>query len=114
MTRSTRKIPRPGTPARGSPSGRPVMVLLDLLGRRWTLRVLWELRDGPLNFRELQGRCGVSPSVLNTRLAELRETRLVQAGEGGYALSVLGRELYELFGPVSRWAEGWSKALEKS
>ena len=90
------------------------MVLLDLLGRRWTLRVLWELRDGPLNFRELQARCGISPSVLNTRLAELRETRLVEAGDSGYTLSPLGRELYELFGPVSRWAEGWSKALEKS
>jgi DNA-binding HxlR family transcriptional regulator len=112
MARSTRKIPRPGASARGSSSGRPVMALLDLLGRRWTLRVLWELRDGPLNFRELQARCGVSPSVLNTRLAELRETRLVEAGESGYALSTLGRELYELFGPINRWAEGWSKALD--
>ena len=28
------------------------MVLLDLLGRRWTLRVLWELREERvLNFR---------------------------------------------------------------
>jgi hypothetical protein len=35
------------------------MALLDLLGRRWALRVLWELRDGEaLTFRELQARCG--------------------------------------------------------
>lgn len=113
MARSVRKTPRPGTPSRGSSSGRPVMALLDLLGRRWTLRVLWELRDGPLNFRELQSRCGVSPSVLNTRLAELRETRLVEAGESGYALSALGRELYELFGPVTAWAEDWARTLSR-
>ena len=30
---------------RGSASGRPIMVLLDLLGRRWSLRIVWELRD---------------------------------------------------------------------
>jgi DNA-binding HxlR family transcriptional regulator len=105
------RAPRPGAPVRGSDTGRPVMALLDLLGRRWTLRVLWELRDGPLLFRELQARCGVSPSVLNTRLAELRETRLVEGGEGGYRLTALGLELYELFGPMTRWAESWARAI---
>ena len=27
---------------RGSRTGRPIMVVLDVLGRRWALRVLWE------------------------------------------------------------------------
>src|SRR5436305_1390051 len=104
------KPPLPGTAVRGSASGRPVMALLDLLGRRWTLRVLWELRAGPLGFRELQGRCGVSPSVLNTRLAELRQALLVEAGEEGYRLTALGRELYGLLGPVTAWAQNWARA----
>ncbi|MDR3416342.1 MAG: helix-turn-helix domain-containing protein [Nevskia sp.] len=109
---ASRPIPRPGRRVRGSASGRPVMALLDLLGRRWTLRVIWELRDGPLVFRELQARCGgISPSVLNTRLSELRENRLLEAGEAGYALTALGVELLELFGPVDRWAERWAAAL---
>ena len=30
---------------RGSRTGRPVMALLDLLGRRWSLRIIWELRE---------------------------------------------------------------------
>jgi len=57
--------PLPGRPVRGSATGRPIMALLDLLGRRWALRVLWELRSGPVpSFRELQSRCGgVSSSV---------------------------------------------------
>ena len=100
-------------PVRGSASGRPIMALLDLLGRRWALRVLWELRGEPLVFRELQARCGISPSVLNTRLAELREALIVEAGEGGYQLSVRGRELLELFGPVSKWAAEWAGELRE-
>ena len=39
---------------RGSTTGRPIMALLDLLGRRWTLRIVWELREEPKRFRELR------------------------------------------------------------
>ena len=72
--------PRPGRPARGSDSGRPIMALLDLLGRRWALRVIWELREQPLAFRALQERCaGMSSSVLNQRLHELRAAGVLEA-----------------------------------
>ena len=59
------------------------MVLLDLLGRRWTLRIVWELREEPKRFRELQDAIGASPTIINTRLAELREAKLVRARRGG-------------------------------
>lgn len=98
-------------PVRGSRTGRPLMALLDLLGRRWTLRVVWELRGEPLSFRALQAACeGMSPSVLNQRLAELREALLVEAGETGYMLTPRGRELMLLFEPIQRWAESWARA----
>jgi len=85
------------------------MVLLDLLGRRWSLRVLWELRAEPLSFRALQERCGdVSPSVLNVRLAELREAGLIATTEQGYALTVQARALGELLMPLDAWAERWA------
>ena len=45
--------PKPGTRVRGSRTGRPIMAALDLLGRRWALRILWELRAGALSFRAL-------------------------------------------------------------
>src|SRR6202035_4396571 len=74
-SKADKSTPLPGRPVRGSQTGRPVMALLDLLGRRWALRILWELRDGSaLTFRQLQARCGdISSSVLNDRLRELRE-----------------------------------------
>lgn len=88
------------------------MALLDLLGRRWALRVLWELRDGrPATFRELQARCGgMSSSVLAQRLAELAEAGIVAGSDGtGYALTAEGRSLLEALGPLDRWAKRWAR-----
>jgi DNA-binding HxlR family transcriptional regulator len=101
-----------GRKVRGSETGRPVMVLLDLLGRRWTMRVLWELRAGRMSFRALQEACdGISPAVLNARLRELRDGRLVDLADGeGYGLTTLGRELLQKFSPIVQWADRWSKA----
>lgn len=105
-------FPQPGEPVRGSTSGRPIMALLDLLGRRWSLRVLWELHQAPASFRELQARCeGVSPSVLNTRLGDLREAQLLENGERGYQLSTLGVELVARCLPLAVWAEEWAEQL---
>jgi len=106
---SSGRTPRPGLAARGSASGRPVMALLDLLGRRWALRVIWELRDAPLTFRVLQERCaGMSSSVLSQRLRELREAGIVTSSEEGYELSGEGRELLEMLGPLHGWAQRWA------
>jgi DNA-binding HxlR family transcriptional regulator len=87
------------------------MALLDLLGRRWALRVLWELRDGPVpTFRELQERCGrVSSSVLNERLAELREAGIVARTDAGYALTDEGRALGRSLKPMDAWAKRWAE-----
>lgn len=101
--------PKPGRPARGSRSGRPIMALLDLLGRRWTLRVIWELRGGPLTFRALQAACDqVSPTMLNRRLSELREAGVVAAGNDGYVLTGPGQALLAALGPLQRWADDWA------
>jgi DNA-binding HxlR family transcriptional regulator len=95
---------------RGSRTGRPIMVLLDLLGRRWTLRLVWELREQPRRFRELQAEIGASPTIVNTRLAELREARLVVLDpDSGYRLTSLGEELLRLFLPLHAWSEKWAK-----
>lgn len=106
-------VPRPGVPVRGSQSGRPIMALLDLLGRRWVMRIIWELRDAALTFRELRERCdAMSPTVLNQRLHELRETGIVAIGEeGGYVLSESGKSLLESMMPLLTWSEQWEGTL---
>src|SRR6267154_893460 len=102
----------PGRPARGAKSGRPIMALLGRRGRRWTLRSVWELRDRPLSFRELQDATGARPTIVHSRLAELRTARLVELDDAtGYRLTSLGRELLRLFLPLHLWSEKWAKAV---
>ena len=103
--------PRPGKAVRGSKTGRPIMAALDLLGRRWALRVLWELREGGQSFRALRTRCDeLSPTVLNDRLAELRESGIVAHEPGsGYALTALGESLLEALAPLHDWAQRWAR-----
>ncbi len=87
------------------------MVLLDLLGRRWALRILWELRAETLTFRELRTRCDMlSPSVLNTRLKELRESGFLETVSEGYAVTTSGRELLGHLEPLYLWSQKWSTA----
>jgi DNA-binding HxlR family transcriptional regulator len=105
------RTPLPGRPVRGSRTGRPTMALLDLLGRRWALRILWELRDGEsLTFRELQAHSGkISSSVLNDRLRELREAAIVCVSlPGGYQLTPAGLALLDALEPLDAWAKEWA------
>jgi DNA-binding HxlR family transcriptional regulator len=107
-------MPKPAHPiakrsVRGSRTRRPIMVLLDLLGRRWTLRILWELRNGALTSRALRAACDeASPTVLNERLKELRDADFIELGDAGYALTALGRELSEKLMPLHHFAEKWN------
>jgi DNA-binding HxlR family transcriptional regulator len=112
----TSPTPPPRRAVRGSRTGRPVMALLDLLGRRGTLRLLWELRDGhPQSFRLLRSSADdMSPSVMNGRLKELREAALVELADAGYLLTPAGLELIKHLKPLNRWADGWASGLPPS
>ena len=84
----------------------PFLGLMELLGRRWALRVLHELHQSPMGFRELASRCGgMSSSVLSTRLAELRAAGIVEhVGNQPYKLTDRGRELALILIRLSEWA----------
>jgi DNA-binding HxlR family transcriptional regulator len=98
---------QPGKKVRGSTTGRPIMALFDLLGRRWTLRLLWELRQGPLGFRALQERCDeISPTTLTQRLKELRAAGVLDDQIG---LSPEGKKLLKSLAPLQEWAERWAR-----
>ncbi|MEU9099586.1 helix-turn-helix domain-containing protein [Streptomyces sp. NPDC048361] len=104
------RVPRPGLPVRGSESGRPVMAAFDLLGRRWTMRILWELSQAPAGFRELQRRCErMSSSVLSTRIEELSGARLLALDGDGYRLTQLGEDLVEALKPLDAWSRRWAE-----
>ncbi len=110
-------IPIPGAQVRGSKTGKPIMALLDLLGRTWALGIIWNLQQGPATFRELQQRCEqISPTLLNNRLKELKALQLINTQSCGYQLTQQGLELITIILPLGDWSKDWAKQilLEKS
>ena len=93
---------------------RPIMELLNLIGQRWTLRIMWELKSEPSTFRALQEKTGgIAPSVLNSRLKGLRDAKIIELTQDGYALTDLGQEFGEKLLDLSSWAEKWKKQISK-
>jgi len=90
-------------------SNRPIMALIELLSKKWVLRILWELRQSPCTFRELQARCGdISPTTINKRVKDLHEAKLLdKSTERGYCLSEMGDEFIDLFAPIYQFSERW-------
>jgi DNA-binding HxlR family transcriptional regulator len=81
----------------------PLFDLVDLLGRRHALAVVWELRGAATSFGVLAGSLSASPDVLTQRLRELREAGLVEVDEAGdYRLTPHGRRLQ---GPLEQLAD---------
>lgn len=109
------KFPVPGQNVRGSSTGAPIMALFDLLGRRWAMGIVWTLAEqGPCTFRTLQTRCdNLSPTTLNTRIAELRTACLIAHDGEGYAVTPKGKELYDMLVPLGIWAKGWGDDVRK-
>jgi DNA-binding HxlR family transcriptional regulator len=87
------------------------MAALDLLGRRWALRVLWELRDGPVGACTLRERCdAMSPSVLYQRLGDLVGAGLVtQNADQRYELTDIGCALCAALEPLDQWSRQWAR-----
>ena len=105
-------LPLPGKKVRGSRTGSPINALFDLLGRRWALGVLWHLGSGPRSFRDLQALCGdISPSILNSRLKDLRQADILECSEEGYRLTVRGQELRQIVVPLAQWSALWSEEI---
>ncbi|MEZ9244066.1 winged helix-turn-helix transcriptional regulator [Vibrio lentus] len=106
--------PLPKKLVRGSNSGVAIMAVFDLLGRKWNMRIMWELNSAPLSFRGLQERCdGMSPSVLNTRIKQLTEAELVFTTSEGYKLTELGLSLMKTLNPLRDWAAEWEDKISK-
>lgn len=101
-------IPLSKTPVRGSASGVAIMAVFDLLGRKWNMRIMWELNAQALSFRALQERCdNMSPSVLNTRIKQLTIAKLIYSTTEGYTLTALGQSLMNTLDPLREWASEW-------
>ncbi|WP_405165879.1 helix-turn-helix transcriptional regulator [Nocardia sp. NBC_01499] len=91
----------------------PVLAAMELLGQRWTLRVLWELAPGQLGFLELRRRMdNCSSSMLSVRLQHLQGVGLiVKNADKSYELTTAGTELGAAMQDVWDWSRRWEKSL---
>ena len=84
---------------------------LDVIGDRWNLLIVRQLRVAPSRYSELQeGLPGVATNLLADRLRDLKEAGVVErrpAHQGGasiYALTTWGAELRDPIEGLIRWS----------
>lgn len=105
----------PHQPVRGSDSGIPIMAAFDLLGQKWNMRILWQLNQSPMTFRQLQQACGqVAPSMLNSRIKQLKQAQLLLSTEAGYELTQTGKALVIALDPLRDWSQQWAEIVQSA
>ena len=91
----------------------PVELTLDVMGRKWQPRILWELRAGPRRFNSLMHAVtNVSHKVLTQQLRSLEHDRLISrrvvdghARSVEYSLTEFGRTLRPSLNALAKWAK---------
>lgn len=91
----------------------PVARALEIVGDRWTMLILRDLREGPRKFHELQKSLqGISPNTLSTRLKMLEEHGIVSRcfyeehpPRAEYLLTEKGNELRSVLRALRDWGE---------
>ncbi|MDH6193574.1 DNA-binding HxlR family transcriptional regulator [Mycobacterium frederiksbergense] len=92
------------------PANAPMLAVMELLGQRWMLRIIWELEPGSLGFLELRRRMGnCSSSMLSERLQQLTAAGLVAKNDTGtWELTVSGVGLGAALSGLWDWSESWN------
>jgi DNA-binding HxlR family transcriptional regulator len=95
----------------------PLSKAAQVLGEKWTLLIVRELVLGSTRFNQIQHAIPlISPTVLNTRLAELQEhgvivrRRIPEQKGYEYRLTECGRELVPLLLKMSEWGMRWARS----
>ena len=103
---------------RGSPRCMAVREVLNLVGDKWSLLLIFSLSEGPMRFSELKRTVeGISQRMLTLTLRGLERDGLVTRTvyptvppRVDYALTPLGRTLRQPVSTLAAWAE---KSREK-
>jgi len=97
-------------------------VARKLIGDKWSLLILFILRDGCMRFNALlRGVEGISQKVLAATLKDLerdgyikREVLNTSPPCVEYSLTAMGQNFLEILGTVSGWVESNWQAMEES
>ncbi|MEK9199877.1 winged helix-turn-helix transcriptional regulator [Ureibacillus sp. 179-F W5.1 NHS] len=87
---------------------------MELLGKRWTTLILYQLLDGSQRFNEIESALPVSGRLLSERLKELEKEGLVERKvftevpvRVEYSLTDKGKALEGAIREVEKWSQIW-------
>jgi len=88
---------------------------MQLLGKRWTGLILYQLLSGPQRFCALEGALPVSGRLLSERLKDLEKEGLVHRQvytdsapvRVEYSLTEMGRALESVIKGIESWSQSW-------
>jgi len=102
----------------GAACGCPVAAFQKMISGKYKLRIVWDLKDGPLRYSEirsglLRGAAGtgeIAPRVLSRELKALTSTGLVDRKDYGvvppkveYRLTPKGRSFVPVIAAIRKW-----------
>jgi DNA-binding HxlR family transcriptional regulator len=93
--------------------------IVDIIGNKWNLYIIWHLRTDVLRFTELQNRmCGINSKTITKHLRDLEHHAIIERQvfpevppRVEYSLSGRGRALLPVIGTMLEWG---GKYLETS
>jgi DNA-binding HxlR family transcriptional regulator len=86
----------------------PIIDVLQMVGKRWTLCILHMASQGEVRFNELSRQLGVNPRTLSDRLSELVAIGLLEKTAESYKLTHKGTELIQSFSTIELWAKKYN------
>ena len=87
---------------------------MELLGKRWTTLILYQLLEGPQRFNEIESALPVSGRLLSERLKELEKEEIVERKvfsevpvKVEYSLTEKGKALDKAIREIEKWSQTW-------
>ncbi|QZT32480.1 winged helix-turn-helix transcriptional regulator [Caldalkalibacillus thermarum TA2.A1] len=87
---------------------------MQLLGKRWTGLILYQLLSGPQRFSEIESALPISGRLLSERLKDLEKEGLVNRQvypdvpvRVEYSLTEKGKALEPVIKEIQLWADQW-------
>ena len=87
---------------------------MEILGKRWTTLILYQLLEGPQRFNEIESALPVSGRLLSERLKELEKEGIVERKvysevpvKVEYTLTEKGKALDSAIREIEKWSQNW-------
>lgn len=87
---------------------------LDLIGKRWTALIIYQLLEGPQRFNAIEAALPISGRLLSERLKELEKEGIVGRKVYSeipirveYSLTEKGRSLETTVREIETWSKNW-------